>query len=333
MRLILSIHAEIFREGQVIMWEASRFRGYLRTFKTPGRLSGVKLTKRHHTSFASLASTILLSFTAHAQTPAFFLDGFEACTVSVAPEAINFGDVVQGTTSPAKVLEIRNDGVDELSLTALDLLPGTSAQFRLDSVPSLPTPIAAGAEQSVSLLLQGQTPGSANGNLLVGSDSSACPETVVPVTGRVLACAGDELGDVGSSCASGANIGPLSDCGDDGASKSKSRDGTLRGSNDVDLYYFFAEDQSRFGCDNFTDSFGIKVELVDAPNGVTFCYRARSGGCGGTSGRSCGHTSKTFSVGSFGSNDSTWVTLWVEWDSNVAPQCGSYELKVRADAG
>lgn len=281
---------------------------------------------------AALSLLLTLCGTVHAQVPVF-ADGFETCNVSLSPESIDFGDVVQGSTGPARVLKIGNVGNEPINITGLSRAPGTSSQFKFSSVPSLPANVDPAAEQAVSLQLQGQTGGSIDGAMLVNNDTFGCPELAVPVSGRVLACAGDQGGDVGSTCPTGKNIGRLSDCGDGNTNKSVSRDGTLRGPDDEDLYYLYAEDQSRLGCDNFTDSFGIKVELIGETDGVTFCYRHGAGGCGGVSGRSCGHTSKTFAVGSYGSNDSTWVTIWVEWDSATAPKCGSYELKVRADAG
>jgi hypothetical protein len=143
--------------------------------------------------------------------------------------------------------------------------------------------------------------------------------------------------DVGGTCG-GLNIGPL---GDDCASVREVRvGGTLHDEQDVDLYFFRATDESRvFGCDGFGDSFGVRIRLEGAPSGARLCARQADDGvgCGGENQRRCVNAGSDIFFGGgnqlFGGSDTSDVTVWVEWQTGAAPQCGSYTLFVKGNDG
>lgn len=134
------------------------------------------------------------------------------------------------------------------------------------------------------------------------------------------ACPGSSIGTIGDDCAS--------------APTNVTRSGTLHSTDDVDLYFFSADDGGGVFCDTFGDSFGVVVELISAPPGVELCMRAvgRGNGCGGENQRQCGQSRYTVD-GSFGSDDDRDVTVWVQWAPNAAPMCGNYTVRMRADDG
>jgi hypothetical protein len=158
-----------------------------------------------------------------------------------------------------------------------------------------------------------------------------CGEDLVPGGGGTRR-------DVNGTCG-GENIGPL---GDDCAStKEVRRSGTLHDDSDVDLYFFRATDDASFpfGCDAFSDSFGVRIRFDTAPSGMQLCARlAEDGvGCGGENQRTCVPSGGSIffdgNTQPFGDDDDADVTVWVEWAPGAAPQCGSYTLFAKANDG
>lgn len=155
-----------------------------------------------------------------------------------------------------------------------------------------------------------------------------CGEDLVPGGGQTRR-------DVDGVCG-GANIGPL---GDDCANvREVRRSGTLHDESDVDLFFFRATDDSEFfGCDFGDDSFGVRLRLEGAPAGMRVCARQADDGvgCGGENQRRCGGQELFFGGGNqvFGDSDESDFTAWVEWEPGVEPQCGSYTLFVKGNAG
>lgn len=228
----------------------------------------------------------------------------------------------------------------------------------------------------ISVLVVAQTVGDANATLIVQTDGIASQELRIPITARVVTCeqgcpvangnpscaAGhceigsclpryhdtdgqygngcecgeDPGGDVGSSCSSGDNVGPLGDKCSSYNSDWVSKTGTIHSPSDVDLYYFYAHDDSSFPtCDTTSDSFKAQVEFVSRSSNVEFCVR-RVGGegtCGGENQWSCGYTTSWSYDGSYGRDDNSWVTVWVRHRPGAAPMCGDYTIRFRAKKG
>ena len=136
--------------------------------------------------------------------------------------------------------------------------------------------------------------------------------------------------DVDGTCG-GFNFGAL---GDNCASKpTEARfTGTAHGPDDVDLFFFSADDGGNAFFDTFGDSFRVSVRIENSPAGLRVCGRAAANaGCGGETQRSCGGTSLTLHDGSFATDDDRDVTVWVEWTPGQEQDiCANYTLVVRA---
>lgn len=137
--------------------------------------------------------------------------------------------------------------------------------------------------------------------------------------------------DIGATCSSGTDIGPLTDnCGD--TNQWVTRQGTLHREGDEDLYYFQARDEGNVGCDTFGDSFKVRVRLKDPPPGVEFCVRNAGSGsnCGGENQRECGLTSFSHG-GGWGGDDSRDITVWVRQVPGFFPMCSEYSIEFSAN--
>ncbi len=133
--------------------------------------------------------------------------------------------------------------------------------------------------------------------------------------------------DVDGVCG-GMNLGTLNDSDNP---KSTTFTGTLHDEQDVDLFFYRANDQSQF----LNDSYGARVDLISAPAGMLLFARfAGAGtGCGGENQRSgpVGPGGGLQGRGNNTSDNSEDVTVWVEWAAGAAPQCGNYTVRFRAD--
>jgi hypothetical protein len=285
-----------------------------------------------------------------------------------------FGPIVQTWIAPAQTVDIWNQGTGEMTIGGIEFELGSSSQVKLVTTPTLPMKLAQGDVVSLSVFVDALTLGPANATLLIHTDSIVEPTRRVDVTATVVSCdegcpmangtpscttgscqvgacysgwhnadqafssgceCGEDTasGDVGGACFNGVNVGPLGDSCSNNQS-STTRTGTLHDINDVDLYYFFADDGGSAFCDTFGDSFRIKVELnAAAPAGLEFCYRHANDGCGGENQRICGNRVASFANGSYGTDDDTWATIWVRWAPGSNPVCGNYTITFRANDG
>ena len=154
-----------------------------------------------------------------------------------------------------------------------------------------------------------------------------CGEDLVPAGGGTRR-------DVGGTCDTSVNIGPIGDnCAD---VQEVRRTGTLHDESDVDLYVFHATDESRFfGCDFTGDSWGVLARLEGAPADMRVCAQRSGNGCGGVDSRTCGTTEVRFAGGNdpFGGSDTSDITVWVEWAPGSFPQCGQYTLFAKGNTG
>jgi hypothetical protein len=292
---------------------------------------------------------------------------------ALSTEVLDFGSIVQSWTSPAQTLTIGNQGTGEMTIDLIEFQVGSSSQVKIAQLPDLPLKLSGDDVVELALYVQAQIIGPANATLLIHTDSIVDPVREVQITAQVVGCDegcpmaggtpscasgscqvgvcyeglhdadgafqnGCECGedqngsDVGDGCFDGSNIGPLGDDGQNDYQKSTTRIGTLHSQDDVDLYYFYAVDGGGFD-DLFNDSFRVRVQFDAAPTGLEFCYRHANDGCGGQNQWSCGHRNTSFANGSYGSDDNTWVTVWVRWGAGYEPQCGNYSIRFRANDG
>lgn len=147
-------------------------------------------------------------------------------------------------------------------------------------------------------------------------------------------CREDRFGeDIGGNCTTGVRLDTLGDACTDLPS-SVTRKGNLHDKEDIDLYFIRVKDDSRAGCDVFTDSSASSVELVDGPPGLILCARLRGygSGCGGYSSimdpAYCGETRYRYS-GRWGEEDGKDITAWVMWHPDAIPVCQDYTLRFR----
>ena len=87
----------------------------------------------------------------------------------------------------------------------------------------------------------------------------------------------------------------------------KTKIGNLHDLNDIDNYWFFAEDASDFCFPGLSDDGEIKVDFQSAPEGIEFCvsyvdHQDSGDGCG-LGNESCGHRSWEFDDTSCGGSD------------------------------
>jgi hypothetical protein len=143
--------------------------------------------------------------------------------------------------------------------------------------------------------------------------------------------------DYGGTCYTGVDLGTIGDYCYNGDHEVW-RTGNLAYAGDVDLFYFKAEDQGWWpGCDGFSDSFKLTIELESAPAGAYLCYVVNGSdlGCSGYTSTwspyQClapGHSYVL--VGNLASKDSKAVTAWMRWAPNASPTCGDYTVHFRA---
>ena len=99
------------------------------------------------------------------------------------PMVLDFGNVVTGTTA-SKNFTLTNCGLLEVDLYDVTMASGSSQDFSLANLPSLPTTLAVGAQVSVEVQYYPQTPGSdAGGADIFSSDITSDP--VTNLTGTV----------------------------------------------------------------------------------------------------------------------------------------------------
>jgi hypothetical protein len=96
-----------------------------------------------------------------------------AASVSVAPQAIKFGNVSLGQTSSQSVT-ITNSGSSDVSITSAST---TAAGVKITGI-SLPLTIAAGAQATFNVVFTPKTAGALTGSVSVVSDASTTPSTV-----------------------------------------------------------------------------------------------------------------------------------------------------------
>ena len=132
--------------------------------------------------------------------------------------------------------------------------------------------------------------------------------------------------DISQACG-GRNLGVLHDTGNP---EQLDVTGSLHSLDDVDLFFFDANDESQLF---ESDDFGVRVEILNGPAGLQICANIQGdgAGCGGLP-NNCSSTAIANTNNDLLSNSKD-VTIFVKWAPGAAPQCGNYTIRVRANAG
>lgn len=292
------------------------------------------------------------------------IKGFvEAPLLAMEPDPVAFGTLVQGWNSGPVPVELSNVGDGTLTVTGLRMEVGSSTQFALHDVPSLPLqllpedpPIVLHMDYTAFTL------GPAQALLVAESNSIDYARSEIDVTGTGVTCEqgcalpnanpdcfggscaidscssayhdadGDpkngcecrqEDPEVGAFCTTAHDVGTIDD-------SSTTRTGNLHSETDVDMYYFYAYDGASW-C--LTDDGEVEVKFDAAPPGVEFClsrvdHQDSGDGCGLGS-EQCGLRSWK-KDGHCGSDDDMDVTVRVRVTPGANPGCAAYTIRFRS---
>ncbi len=112
-----------------------------------------------------------------------------APALSVTPEPVNFGSVVQGWTAEPQAISLSNIGFGELTIDAISLDLGSSNQVQLVDVPTLPQKLAPGDPPIVvTVFMQAQNLGPVDAVMLVESDAIDDGVHRLNIHGDVITC-------------------------------------------------------------------------------------------------------------------------------------------------
>ena len=105
-----------------------------------------------------------------------------APTINLNPSSLAFGSVNAGTTSAAQTSAIQNTGTAVLTVTAIALCAGTSAEFGF-TAPATPFTVAAGGSANLSVTYAPTGAGTDTGCIAVTSNASNSPTANLAVSG------------------------------------------------------------------------------------------------------------------------------------------------------
>jgi len=112
------------------------------------------------------------------------------------PMVLDFGNVVTGTTA-TKNFTLTNCGLLEVDLYDVTMASGSSQDFNLANLPTLPATLAVGAQVSVDVQYYPQTPGSdAGGADIFSSDITSDPATNLTGTVTLLGRSDPNICDI-----------------------------------------------------------------------------------------------------------------------------------------
>ena len=136
----------------------------------------------------------------------------------------------------------------------------------------------------------------------------------------------EESPEVGAFCSSAHDVGTIND-------SQTTRSGNLHQADDIDMYYFYAEDHSNF-CMPWDDDGSIDVAFTTAPAHVEFCvsyidHQPSGDGCGLGS-EQCGLRSWRFDNTSCGGGDDRDVTVRVRVTPGQEVGCADYTLRFKS---
>ena len=236
--------------------------------------------------------------------------GAPAVEVSVALDATTIGSV-------QAVIHVGTDSIDNgLSITGVTALLARASVVSCEVGCPLTNAEPSCTTNECRIGECANTFHDANNSVFDGCE---CGEDFIP------AGAGRRR-DVPGTCG-GMDLGTLNDKDNP---RSTTFTGTLHDINDIDLFFFRANDQSQF----LNDSYGARVDLLSGPPGLRLFARfGPNAGCGGETQRSGpvgpgqGLQGRNNGTG----DDDEDVTVWVEWAPGSTPVCANYTVRFRAD--
>jgi hypothetical protein len=104
-------------------------------------------------------------------------------TISVAPNAIAFGNLRVGKTSAPQTITFTNTGTDNLNVSAIALGGANAGDFALAGLPNLPFTLAANGSASFQVTFTPTAVGARSGDVVITSDAANQPTATVPLTG------------------------------------------------------------------------------------------------------------------------------------------------------
>ena len=282
--------------------------------------------------------------------------------LQVSPVAIDFGTVPRGWTV-TRLVEIRNIGYGDLTVTNISMLIGSSDLFTLRSVPSLPARLGRNERLGLEIEFRSESEASFGATLSVNTDLVEQPFGEVVLFGSGTSCeAGCPIANGTPSCTSGVcaigecdpgyydtdgraatgcecaeiNTDPGAFCADaeylgqidDDGSRAQWT-GQIAEADDRDIIRFFAYDEAGF----FTDAWNVRVRLESTDPGIRFCiYRHNTdehlSACFFEN-EGCPEDRQYSKDGSFGRDDSADYILRVFRDPSSAPTCTPYTVYVQ----
>ncbi len=106
--------------------------------------------------------------------------------IRVTPTSISFIPIFEGS-SENQSLEIRNDGLLPLTISEIDLSPGSASEFQLSSLPQLPFVLGPQATHNIQVTFAPLSEGAFNGTIEIDSDDPDTSTAQVPLVGSGLA--------------------------------------------------------------------------------------------------------------------------------------------------
>jgi len=286
--------------------------------------------------------------------------------LAVSPVSVDYGRVVLGWTRGPTSIEARNDGFGPLRIERVFMAPGSSAEFELRGVPTLPATLEGGERVVLEVLYVASSLSTVQGRLVLESDDPEHPRIEVPISGEGVSCeigcamahatprcdrgvceiASCEAGyydtdahaatgcecaierpEPSRFCAEATFLGSLVD--DNGDRRTVI--GQLHHSGDVDWYSFFAVDSGGIN-ELFGDDFHVRINFSGPPGYKICVFRARRGAhedvCPAGSDQACSGTLSYDDDGSYGRDDSADYFIKV-WTDQPQTTCQPYTLSVR----
>jgi MYXO-CTERM domain-containing protein len=103
--------------------------------------------------------------------------------IGLSPLTIDFGSQLVGRASVTHTVTVHNAGALPLNVSALAMAGANASAFALVSPPTLPTAVAAGESQALTLVFTPSIIGEHAGALVVTSDDPASPAATVTLAG------------------------------------------------------------------------------------------------------------------------------------------------------
>jgi hypothetical protein len=105
----------------------------------------------------------------------------EGTVVSLAPEKLNFGDQLVGTTSAAKTVTLTNTRTTSLSITSIAIAGTNPGEFGLppSTCPVTPSTLGAGASCTISVTFTPTAAGAWSASISIADNGGGSPQTVV----------------------------------------------------------------------------------------------------------------------------------------------------------